>query len=106
MNAQGMQATVRRALLAAGLDRADVDLLILHGTGTRMNDAMESRCVQELVGEVDQQPWWMSDRGDYRAPAWSFKFVPVTCRRAGDSSAALSLVPPIVPSSILNARFA
>ena len=62
MNAQGMQATVRRALLAAGLDRADVDLLILHGTGTLMNDAMESGCVQELFGQVDQQPWSMATK--------------------------------------------
>jgi 3-oxoacyl-[acyl-carrier-protein] synthase II len=56
MNAQGMQETVRRALGCSSLTPSDIDLAILHGTGTRMNDLMESRCLHALFGDVARQP--------------------------------------------------
>jgi 3-oxoacyl-[acyl-carrier-protein] synthase II len=56
-NARGLQRTVRRALAYFSLAPNDIDLAILHGTGTRMNDLMESRCVHDLFGETSQQPY-------------------------------------------------
>jgi 3-oxoacyl-[acyl-carrier-protein] synthase II len=57
INAQGMQQTVRRALKCSSLGPNDIDLAILHGTGTRMNDLMESRSVHDLFGEIAEQPY-------------------------------------------------
>lgn len=57
MNAQGMQQTVRRALACFSLAPNDIDLAILHGTGTQINDLMESRCVHDLFGEIVEQPY-------------------------------------------------
>jgi 3-oxoacyl-[acyl-carrier-protein] synthase II len=56
-NAQGLQQTVRLALTYSSLDPNNIDLAILHGTGTRMNDLMESRCVHDLFGEIPDQPY-------------------------------------------------
>lgn len=57
MNAQAMQQTVRRALGCSSLAPHEIDLAILHGTGTRMNDLMESCCVHDLFGEIAEQPY-------------------------------------------------
>ncbi|MGI9114804.1 MAG: beta-ketoacyl synthase N-terminal-like domain-containing protein [Chthoniobacterales bacterium] len=57
MNAQGMQQRARRALRTCEIAAHDIDLLILHGTGTRLNDSMESRCVRHSFGPVEQQPY-------------------------------------------------
>jgi 3-oxoacyl-[acyl-carrier-protein] synthase-1 len=46
----GAAASMRGALADAGLSAADVAYLNLHGTGTRLNDAMESRAVAEVLG--------------------------------------------------------
>jgi 3-oxoacyl-[acyl-carrier-protein] synthase-1 len=47
---RGAAASMRGALDDAGLGAADVTYLNLHGTGTRQNDAMESRAVAEVLG--------------------------------------------------------
>jgi 3-oxoacyl-[acyl-carrier-protein] synthase II len=57
MNAQGMQETVGRALNDCSIPRNEIDLAILHGTGTRLNDLMESRCVHDLFGKIADQPY-------------------------------------------------
>ena len=48
----GARAAMRAALDDAGLVPAQVDYLNLHGTGTRQNDAMESRAVHALFGDA------------------------------------------------------
>jgi 3-oxoacyl-[acyl-carrier-protein] synthase-1 len=46
----GALASMRGALRDAGAAPGDVAYLNLHGTGTRLNDAMESRAVAEVFG--------------------------------------------------------
>jgi 3-oxoacyl-[acyl-carrier-protein] synthase-1 len=48
----GALAAMRAALADAGLTPDQVDYINLHGTGTRQNDAMESRAVHALFGEA------------------------------------------------------
>jgi 3-oxoacyl-[acyl-carrier-protein] synthase-1 len=47
---RGAAAAMREALADAGVAAADVAYLNLHGTGTRLNDAMESRAVADVLG--------------------------------------------------------
>jgi 3-oxoacyl-[acyl-carrier-protein] synthase II len=61
-NARSLQQTVGRALTLSSLGPNDIDLAILHGTGTRMNDLMESRCVHDLFGEISQQPYCLGTK--------------------------------------------
>ena len=49
---RGAAAAMRGALADAGVTAADVAYLNLHGTGTRLNDAMESRAVADVLGEA------------------------------------------------------
>jgi 3-oxoacyl-(acyl-carrier-protein) synthase/acyl carrier protein len=46
----GAIRTMRAAVEAAGLRPEDVDYVSAHGTGTRLNDAVESRAIQEVFG--------------------------------------------------------
>ncbi len=57
-----------RRVLCASLDRAgsaldQVDLIHLHGTATRLNDAAESRCLHALYGEPAAQPFSWATKG-------------------------------------------
>jgi 3-oxoacyl-[acyl-carrier-protein] synthase-1 len=46
----GAATSMRAALEDAGLGAGDVAYLNLHGTGTRLNDSMESRAVAQVLG--------------------------------------------------------
>jgi 3-oxoacyl-[acyl-carrier-protein] synthase I len=46
----GARAAMERALVAAGLEAADIDYLNLHGTGTRSNDEVEALAVSAVFG--------------------------------------------------------
>jgi 3-oxoacyl-[acyl-carrier-protein] synthase-1 len=48
----GAEAAMRRALHEAHLQPADIHYLNLHGTGTPLNDAMEARAIQRLLGNL------------------------------------------------------
>lgn len=50
----GAEAAMRMALLQAGVAPQSVGYINLHGTGTRLNDAMEAAAVYRLFG--DQVP--------------------------------------------------
>jgi 3-oxoacyl-[acyl-carrier-protein] synthase II len=67
-DAQGLQQTTRRALACSSLVPNDIDLAILHGTGTRMNDLMESRCVHQ---------------GNHRSHTWRISNLSVVSRTRG-----------------------
>lgn len=54
---QGVATAIRMAHERAGVKPANVDLVMLHGTGTPLNDAVEVRAVREVFGEHDDVPF-------------------------------------------------
>ena len=58
----GAISAMRAALLDAGLEPGDVDYLNLHGTATRLNDAMEAQAVTSVFGEPAAQPFSSSTK--------------------------------------------
>jgi 3-oxoacyl-[acyl-carrier-protein] synthase II len=59
----GLQRAVRASLPSVPLSRATIDLVHLHGTGTRVNDHMESVCVHHLFGPPNAQPVCWGTKG-------------------------------------------
>jgi 3-oxoacyl-[acyl-carrier-protein] synthase II len=62
-NFEGLQRAVRSVLHSASISPASVDLIHLHGTGTRVNDHMESVCVNGLFGSTSTQPVCWGSKG-------------------------------------------
>ena len=50
---EGAYQAMKAALENAGLNASDIGYVNLHGTGTELNDAMESRAVNRLFGEAN-----------------------------------------------------
>jgi 3-oxoacyl-[acyl-carrier-protein] synthase-1 len=48
---EGAAVAIRKALANAGLKPEDIDYINLHGTGTKLNDLMESRAVSGIFGK-------------------------------------------------------
>jgi 3-oxoacyl-[acyl-carrier-protein] synthase-1 len=46
----GARSSLERALAQAGLAPSDVDLVLAHGTATRLNDASEARSIGDVFG--------------------------------------------------------
>jgi 3-oxoacyl-[acyl-carrier-protein] synthase II len=53
---QGIAASVREAHARAGIKPEDVDLVMLHGTGTLLNDEAEALAMSEVFGERAGSP--------------------------------------------------
>ena len=47
----GAEKAIRRAIESAGIQTSDVGYINLHGTGTKLNDSMESKAVAAIFGE-------------------------------------------------------
>ncbi len=59
----GLRRVTEDCLRGLQLKTSQVDLLHLHGTGTELNDAMESRCVRRVFGPEAEQPWSWASKG-------------------------------------------
>ena len=60
---KGLQRVLRASLNQAARHLEDVDLIHLHGTATRRNDAVESQCLYEVYGEAARQPLSWASKG-------------------------------------------
>lgn len=60
---EGLQRAVRAALAQSSTAASSVDLVHLHGTGTRINDSTESACIQDLFGPPAAQPVCWATKG-------------------------------------------
>jgi 3-oxoacyl-[acyl-carrier-protein] synthase I len=49
-NGEGAESAIREALKIASLEPTDIVYINLHGTATRLNDAMESYCISRIFG--------------------------------------------------------
>jgi 3-oxoacyl-[acyl-carrier-protein] synthase-1 len=47
---RGAETAIRKALAAVGTDASGLDFVHMHGTGTKLNDQMESRVVARVFG--------------------------------------------------------
>ncbi len=47
----GAEAAMRNALKSAGIEACDIEYLNLHGTGTKLNDLMESKAVSNVFAD-------------------------------------------------------
>ncbi|HEY0700511.1 MAG TPA: beta-ketoacyl synthase N-terminal-like domain-containing protein [Micromonospora sp.] len=52
----GIGAAIRQAWERAGVDAGDIDLVMLHGTGTLLNDEAEAAAVAEVFGDQVKRP--------------------------------------------------
>lgn len=52
----GVAAAIRQAHQRAGVKPENVDLVMLHGTGTPLNDEVEVRALREVFGEHERVP--------------------------------------------------
>lgn len=54
---------MREALARGGVAAADVDYVNAHGTGTPLNDAMESKAIHAVLGAETDRVWVSSSKG-------------------------------------------
>ncbi len=55
-NGPAQQRVIRKALLDAGLQAADIDAVEAHGTGTRLGDPIEAQALLATYGQREGQP--------------------------------------------------
>ncbi|MET8182093.1 beta-ketoacyl synthase N-terminal-like domain-containing protein [Streptomyces sp. NPDC005336] len=55
-DAQGIARAVHEAQWRAGVKPGDIDLLLLHGTGTQLNDTAEATAIAEVFGPDVRRP--------------------------------------------------
>lgn len=53
---RGVAAAMRDAHARAGIEAADVDLVLLHGTGTLLNDQAEAVALSSVLGDREKPP--------------------------------------------------
>jgi 3-oxoacyl-[acyl-carrier-protein] synthase II len=54
--ADGASRAIERALRFSGLRAEDIDVIFAHGTGTVLNDEVESLAIRRVFGEGEQRP--------------------------------------------------
>ncbi len=62
-NGEGAARAMNLALRDAGIDAAEVDLIVPHGTGTPLNDVAETRAIHTVFGEHARRLLISSNKG-------------------------------------------
>lgn len=62
-NGEGLRRTLESNLRFMKREPGEIDLIHVHGPGTLVNDAMESRCIANVFGPEANQPWSWATKG-------------------------------------------
>jgi 3-oxoacyl-[acyl-carrier-protein] synthase-1 len=101
---------MKAALENAGLKASDIGYVNLHGTGTELNDAMESRAVNRLFGEANHADVPVSSTKALTghtlgaAGALELAFCCLALKSAGENNECISRLPAHLFDGVVDAN--